>query len=329
MRRWIGGVSCATLAAFMGGGFALAASAPTASPNSTPGQGLEISPPVIELTANPGQTLTTQIRVLNVTTGTLLVKGEADDFGAGSGEDGSPEILLHEQGATRYSLKYWISGVPDLQLAPQEIKSVPVTIHVPANGEPGGHYAVVRFTGVPAGLNGTGVSLSASVGALILLRVNGPITEKLSTVQFSAGTQGKTAWTSKSFFEYGPIDFLVRLQDQGTVHELPQGSITVKNMLGSTVGTVVVNPLKGNILPDSIRRFVQTLHKKALFGYYTASLSLTYAGGKTLKSSTSFWVIPWLLILLVLVGLVVFVYLLRVGIKKYNEHIIAMARRRR
>jgi hypothetical protein len=308
-------------------GVVMAAAVPTQSS----GEGLEISPPVIELTANPGQTITTTIRVRNVATSTLIAKGRADDFGAGSNEDGQPQLLLNEQGETRYSLKYWISNVPDLLLAPQELKTASITITVPANAEPGGHFGVIRFTAVPPNLDGTGVSLSASIGSLILLRVNGAITDNVQLAEFSTGKINKdgTVGAKTNFFEYGPVGFLVRLHNGGSVHEKAQGSIAVTDVFGKNVATIAVNPIGGNVLPDSIRRFEQTLSKKTLFGYYTAKMNLTYLGGqKKLSGQVGFWVIPWMLILIAIIILAVLFFALKFALKKYNQHIIAQARRR-
>jgi hypothetical protein len=330
MRKWFVG----TLAGVFGAALIVAplalAATPPASSGGSPGQGLEISPPVIQLNADPGQTITTQIRVRNVTGGLLIAKGKTDDFGAGTSESGEPKLLLDETGATRFSLKYWVSGVPDLQLAPQELKTATVTISVPKNAEPGGHFGVVRFTGVPPSLKETGVALSASVGSLILLKVSGAITEKVSLVEFAAGIPGtsKTQFLKKTFFEHGPVGFLVRVKNEGSVHEKAQGSIIVSDTIGKKVMSVAVNSNGGNVLPDSIRRFEQTLGTKQLFGHYTAKLVLTYASGQKLVATTSFWVIPWKLLLLALIGLIVLVWLLKIGLRRYNEHIIRQARRR-
>lgn len=304
---------------------AVPAASSAATTGATNGQGLEISPPVVELSADPGQTVTTTIRIRNVTSGELIAKGKADDFGAGSTEDGQPKLLLDETGSTRYSLKFWVQGVPDLALAPKELKTTTIKIIVPANAEPGGHYGVVRFTAVPPDLQGTGVALSASIGALILLKVSGSIQENVSIAEFSAGQSGKKG----SFFEHGPVDFVTRLQNQGSVHEKVTGSIAVKSWTGQKIADVPVNPKGGNVLPGSIRRFTESLTNKQLFGHYTAVLSLNYSAGKTLTSTIGFWVIPWKLVLLGLVGLIVLGFLLKVSIRRYNEHIIAQARRHR
>jgi hypothetical protein len=326
MRRWLVriGLFAATVT-LVAGSTVLAATAPSPTPSTQPGQGLEISPPVIELTANPGQTITTQIRVRDVTAGELIAKGEVDDFGAGTDESGEPKILLNDNGQSRYSLREWVDPVPSIVLAPQQLASNTITTNVPANAEPGGHYGVVRFTGVPPSLAGTGVALSASVGTLILLRVNGDITENLNLVQFSAFQNS----IAKSFFETGPVSFLVRLRNTGSVHEAPKGSITIKDWFGRIAATLDVNANGGNVLPDSIRRYTAAYSEKKLFGHYTAALALTYAGSKTVTQTIGFWVIPWKLLLLFLAGLAVIIYLLKVGLKRYNEHIIAQARRHR
>jgi len=310
----------------------VATSATAADAGST-GQGLEISPPVIELSANPGQTVTTSIRVRNVTKGELIAKGKADDFGASASEDGQPKLLLDETGATRFSLKFWLQGVPDLTLAPGELKTTVIKIVVPANAEPGGHFGVVRFTALPPSLEGTGVALSASIGALILLKVSGAITEKVSLAEFSTTQtttqKGKQPITRiASFFEHGPVDFLVRVRNEGTVHEKVTGTIDVKDTFGKKIGSVAVNDKGGNVLPDSVRRFEQSLSNKQLFGHYTAALVLNYSSGKTLAGKIGFWVIPWKLVLLGLVGLIVLFFVLKMALRRYNDHIIAQARRR-
>ncbi len=340
MRKWFVGsfIGAMLAAAVVVPWGVLAATTGSTSPggaastsSGSPGQGLEISPPVVELSANPGQTVTVPIDVRDITRGELIAKGQADDFGASSNESGQPQILLNENGETRYSLKYWIPSVPDMDLQPDQLKTADIVINVPANAEPGGHYGVVRFTAVPPNLAGTGVALSASVGTLILLTVNGPVTHNLTLVQFSSGLQNNKTdnWTSKSSFETGPVDFLVRLHNGGTVHEQPSGQIVVKNMFGRQVSTMTVNSTGGNVLPDSIRRFTTAMSNKKLFGYYSATLSLTYAKTMRVNGSLHFWVIPWMLVLTVLLLIVILFFALRWALKRYNEHIISKAGGRR
>jgi len=313
----------------LGGSIALtavpaqAATAPAPPPASGLGQGLEISPPVLGLNANPGQTVNATIKLRDITTGSLVVTGKADDFGA-KDEQGDPEILLDETGATRYSLKYWITSVPSLTLQSQQVQTLTIPITVPANAEPGGHYGVIRFTGLPPSLSGTGVSLSASLGALVLMRVAGTITEHLQNAQFFASQNGHTL----GFFEYGPITLSQRIRNTGNVHVQPVGDVNVYDTFGRRIATMPVSSSPKNILPDSIRRFDQTLNKRYLFGRYHATYSVVYGASKQkLASSMTFWVMPWRLIIIILAILLALVLLIRQGVRRYNRYIVGRARR--
>jgi hypothetical protein len=298
---------------------------PTSKTNNTPnsGQALEIAPPVINLTANPGQTIKTQIFLRDISSSSLIVTGEANDFVA-AGEDGTPKVLLKDEGNNPYSLKAWIAPPAGLSLVPREIKSLTVTINVPANASPGGHYGIIRFTGRAPSLQGTGVSLSASLGSLILLTVNGKVNENLSVKEFSVNHDGKAG----KLFQGGPFNFIERLVNNGNVHEQPVGQVVIKNMFGKKFAAVNVNLPPKNILPDSTRRFEEPLDSsvignKKLFGHYTATLSVTYGKDKkVLTSSTSFWVIPYRLVAIIIIALIAGFFALRLLIRRYNRYIL-------
>src|SRR5665213_89209 len=75
---------------------ALAATpAPAQSKSSTAnnGQALEIAPPLVYLTVNPGETVKTQILIRDISSGDLIVTGQVNDFVA-DGETGAPKVLL-------------------------------------------------------------------------------------------------------------------------------------------------------------------------------------------------------------------------------------------
>lgn len=105
------------------------------------------------------------------------------------------------------------------------------------------------------------------------------------------------------------------------------------------------NKVAGNVLPGSVRRFeVRYGDKEApavsapffehvsyqmdnfALGMYTASLSLTFgASGKAL-SSVTYFMFPWQLLTIVLVGLLIVVIVFIVLVKHYNRWIIRQAR---
>lgn len=313
------------------GSFALASPASAQTTNSS-GQALEIAPPVLILSANPGQTVKTSLSLRNVSTGSLLVSSQLNDFTA-QGEAGIPKLLLDQAAQTPYSIKDWISSLPELTMAAKQLKNLPVTITVPAGTSPGGYYGVVRFTATPPELKQTGVALSASLGALIFLRVNGNVTEKLSVASFSVNQNGKDS----SFFESAPINFSIRVQNTGNLFEQPTGIITITDMFGKNVANVNVNVRdpKYFVLSGSTRKFdnildSQTIGDRILFGHYKASMKLTYGvNNQVLTKSIEFWVIPYRLIGVIVVGLVVIIVTLIFLIKRYNRFIVSRARQTR
>ena len=292
------------------------------------GQALEIAPPVLNLSGNPGQTLNAQISLRDVSSTPLIVTAAVNDFVA-DGEDGTPKILIDEDTETSpYSLKDWVAPLSELLLQPRQIENLPVTINIPADAAPGGYFGVVRFTATPPDLEGTGVSLSASLGALILLRVNGDAKEAMTIEQFGIHNGNGNLG---SLFESTPITFMQRLKNTGNVHQQPAGQVTIIDMFGKKVAAVNVNLPPRNILPNSIRKFEQKLDSsvignKQLFGKYTAQLRVVYGANKdVITSETTFWVIPYKLIGLAIIVLVGGFIALRIMIRRYNDHIIGKA----
>lgn len=300
-----------------------------AQPVSTGGQALEIGPPVLNLTADPGQTIKATISLRDVSNGSLLVSNQINDFVAG-GEDGTPKIILDDSASNPYSLKSWISPLSQLTLKSKEIKNLTITINVPKTASPGGYYGVVRFTGNPPELKDTGVSLSASIGSLILLKVNGAAKEGLTVEQFFANNNGKPG----SLFESAPITFVERLKNTGNIHEEPAGLVTITDMFNNKVATLGVNQPPHDILPQSIRKFESSLDStnignKILFGRYKADLNVIYGANKqVVTSSITFWVIPYRLIATVIALLIGGFIALNILVKRYNRHIIGKARKR-
>ncbi|MGB2787197.1 MAG: hypothetical protein WBB94_02335 [Candidatus Saccharimonadaceae bacterium] len=295
-----------------------------------PGQALEISPTVLNLTADPGENIEAKINLRDIIDKSVVVSSQLNDFTA-KGDDGTPELLLDEGQSSPYALKQWIDPIPEVTLKPKQVQSVPVTIRVPTNAAPGGYYAVVRYTTRAPEIKDTGVALSLSLGTLIFLRVNGDAKEELAIENFYTSKDASSGW----LFEAAPVDFSAVFKNSGNVHEQPTGQIVVTDMFNNKVATVNVNLQLNNILPGSTRKFTQALDSavigdKILFGQYKAEMKVTYgASGQTLTSNLSFWVIPWRTIIIVITLLVSAFFAIRYGLRRYNDRIISRSRGRR
>lgn len=297
-------------------------------------QAFSISPPLIELNAGPGQTVKASIKFTNVSGEELLIKTQINDFGA-KNETGEPNIIFEDTENSGYSLRQWVQSPPPFKIKAHESKTVDFPIVVPAQAEPGGHYAVIRFTGTSPSLEESGVALTASIGTLVLLQVSGDVQEQAGVAEFySAIYAANSVGSKKGMFETGPIAFVQRLENSGNVHLKPTGTIEISNMFGRSVATLRVNgdPTDPNnppksVLPGSIRRFEQTLDKKWLFGRYSATIKLSYGQGqKPLEQTITFWVIPYKLIVIILMAGTALFFGLRWAIKRYNAYIIGNAR---
>lgn len=296
--------------------------ATTDVPAVAPGQGLEISPPLIEQKSDPGQSVDLTIKLRNITKSTLIAKASADDF-VTQGEEGVPKVLIDPNDVSPYSIRGWLEAVPDQKITPNQQVSIKIKLNVPAKASPGGHYGVIRFTALPEGVEGSGVALSASIGTLLLVTVSGPVTENAKIEEFSISQSGKKS----SFYEYGPLSLTEKISNSGSIHFKPVGEVVIKNTFGRQVAVLKVNDPPGNILPSSTRKFTQTLDKKRLFGRYKATLTLIYgSSNKTLNQTIYFWVIPYKLIAVILFAIILAIIILRFSLKRYKRRILSKNR---
>ena len=301
-----------------------AAAAPTNTDNSaSAAQGMQISPALVELNGEAGKSYSIQLKVLNVTASDLLFHSSVNDFSA-KDETGTPSVAFDTAVPSTASIRQWVDGIPDFSLRTHQSKTIDAVVTIPGNAEPGGHYGVIRFSGRDPTLSGKGVAQTASAGTLVLVRVAGVVKENLDLITFQASKNGKTS----AFFEDGPITFVQRYQNTGSVHVKPIGQIEVRDSFGNKVATLPVNSAKGNVLPLSIRRFESTFSKDWFFGHYTADISVAYGStGQAIVQTISFWVIPYKLLLAALFVLITIIYIFRTLLKRYNSYIIKQARK--
>ena len=266
--------------------------------------GLVISPSLREAKVSPGDKYSDVVKVTNPTESNLTVDVSVQNFLA-QNEEGDKKFLDATE-TTTYELAKWITVEKKFTLKPNETKEVNYSINAPANAEPGGHYAVLLFSPKlekPADVAGSGALIESKIGTTLLVTVPGNLTYGAKIAEFS---------TSKNLFtdSTNSIDLVTRFQNLSSVHVKPQGSIVIKNVLGSTVASLVVNENQNNVLPDSIRKFTNNWEKKSGFGPYRATISLNYGDGKTVASELSFWIIPWKETLGVIVIIIVLIWIL-------------------
>ncbi|MBI2113450.1 MAG: hypothetical protein HYT50_02635 [Candidatus Wildermuthbacteria bacterium] len=261
--------------------------------------GLSISPLTFEMSARQGEMLSNMIKVTNIGSAPLQVYMETRNFSP-VGEEG--QIALREDQG-QGTLASWIRISPEtFTLRPGQKQEVQFSVSVPAGAAFGGHYASLLASFAGTQTQG-GSRVAQKVGSLLLLQVAGQAQEQLSVASFEG----------PGFSEYGPLAFSFRFENTGNVHLKPRGYLEVKNMLGKEVAKIQL-PQK-NVLPNSVRKVEVSWDDRFLFGKYQANLAAVYgADNQMLSQALTFWVIPWKLVTVGVLGallLAAFLYVVR------------------
>ncbi|QQS18672.1 DUF916 domain-containing protein [Candidatus Saccharibacteria bacterium] len=295
--------------------------------------GLRISPVRTDLVIPAGSVRTVTVTVNNITGAETEYQAIINDFIAGKDEYGQPALILDaDKFAPSHSLKRYISPIGNITVPSGKSKTITVTITIPKDAAAGGYFGAVRFMPV-SGKQGRNITLAASVGSLMLVKVPGDIVENMKLESFDVRTSERAEKGSSFFTTNKNLVALARFSNSGSAHEQPFGKVVLKKG-GKIVQTIEINSNepKGNVLPDSIRRFSVKLDKIGLWGSYTVEGNFGYgSNGQLLSGKTSFFVFPLLFIVLGL-GLLAIILALIFGlprvIKRYNANVVRKASRR-
>ena len=248
---------------------------------------LAVSPAIIESVLELGKPVPFTVQVANITNFPLPVKSFVRDFAVQSTE-------LEKTERARLDSSQWFSiKDPDFILQPNQVRAVNGTITAPINAVPGGHYATIYFQPlVPHEvLSPSTAYMNSQVGTLAFLIIKGDIEQKAS---FDSGLQ------APSVVQHGPIDFTFTLNNDGNVHLMPTGTLTLFDMFGHEAAKLKVEP--GVILPESTKPFTATWDAANALGVYRAELDLQYGDNTLLpKQSVTVWVVPWVAIIISIV----------------------------
>ncbi len=312
--------------------FAVVVPAIAASAAPGAGNGLKVSPVTTNITVEPGKQQNITVYVQNVTSATATFQVLINDFTASGDESGTPALLLNNQYAPSHSLKRYVLPIDPITLKAGERKGVNVVIEIPKNVPGGGYFGAVRFAPVASSGGSSNVTLSASVGSLILVRVPGDIKEQMRLVSFDArrsekGDAGVLFTTGKGLVA------VARFQNTGDVQEQPFGKLLLERS-GKVLASYEINNTnpRGNVLPDSTRRYSVSLDKVGMFGKYTLVGNFGYGeSGQLLSGKTTFYVVPLPAILVVLAAIILVVLAILVLpklVRGYNQRILQKAGRK-
>lgn len=300
--------------------------------NNTEGNGIRVSPVRTDVTMNPGESRSITLTIQNITGASSEFQAVINDF-VPKGEAGQPALILEaDKYAPSHSLKRFIAKIPNVSVNKGEYKEVKAVITVPKDAAAGGYYGAVRFVTANDALN-KNVTLSASVASIILVRVNGDIVENMALESLDVRNSERSNSASSFFTSNKNLYVVARFKNMGSSHEQPFGKVVLKKG-DKVLQTTEINntEVKGNVLPDSVRRFSVKLNKVGSWGKYTVEGNFGYGStGQLISGKTSFFVFPLALIIAILVvvtAVVIAIVWLPRAIKRYNAGVVRKANRR-
>lgn len=320
------------LAGLVGASVFLCAFAARAHAQAESSLSVSVTPPLIQLTIGPGETWTSNLKVINSNSYDLSYYTSVVDFIA-KGEEGQgtfvPLVEEMRTGPIPFSLASWIQiGKEPIAVAAGESANIPFTVHVPQDAEPGGHYAAILVGTQPGdvALSGPSMRIASLVSSLIFVRIRGEATENGRIREFRA---------LKTLNDTPSADFLLRFENTGNTHVQPQGDIVIYNMWGKKRGELAVNDEGnfGNVLPHSTRRFTFSWSSEGDIldvGRYSAVVTLAYGAGskRNVSAVTYFWVVPTVPVAIALGSILSFILLITWLIRRYIRRALMLERQR-
>ena len=249
-RRLLGGLATAAVLMLGQGGFVRAASpTPIAAPPSGPtgSEMLSVQPSLINVTAKPGATTTTQLTVRAAANLSVTIKSQ----GLGQGTDGSFAALAADKDAGAFSARSMITASPEsLQVKPGDTVAVNVNITVPANVGDGTRYAILTITGMPASPgSSTNVGFGVELGVSAIVQIaNTPQTKtgEIDGIDVGKALPGQALPVSVSFKNTGNTHF-------GAVPDELVTTATLQDGSGTQLASASANGDQLSIIPGFTR----------------------------------------------------------------------------
>lgn len=275
-----------------------------------------LSPSSQKLELGEGETYQGEITIWHNSEETQNYKIETTSFQQIENQPGTSIALSQEEDAENiYSASQWITlNTTEISVVPNKNEKIYYTITVPKDIAKGEYYAMINFLSNNNNdntENSTTYSVLSS-GIPILIKIDGEIYEKAEIASFTA---------TNKFYDSINIDFKTEINNIGNTHISPTGEIFFSNIFGQDIGSIKFNETGTTILRDNTGTYytnwkdalISIKNKTIAIGPITATLIITYSsnqpGFSMLQAETSFWVIPWkyILILIAIITLIIIV----------------------
>ncbi len=293
-----------------------------------PTSALELSPTIIERAGDPGSKISSALRVTNDEGAERTYYFSIQKF-VPNGENGQQDFLPLSDTS---GLPSWLFiERSSVTVKAGETQTIPFEIRIPSSTRPGGHYAAIFLSTLPPNqISSSSTQVVARTGALVILRVNGSLSESYAIDRLAL---------NGASFTHPPVAFSMLVRNTGDIHLVPQGTMTIRNMFGRVSATILVNPQGSRVLPASNRLLSFAWEKQQdvtsggfwheakaewsnfAFGTYRATVQMDgpVSGPNTATITFAIW--PWHLAIAALLFLMCLLILARI----YRSWVIRVA----
>jgi hypothetical protein len=251
-RRLLSGLATATVL-LLGQSGSVAAADPTPTPipptptGLTGNEMLSVQPSVINVTAAPGETATTQLTVRAAASLSITIQAQ----GLGQSADGNMTATPPDKDTSAYSARTMISASPQIvEMQPGDQVTVDVTVAVPADVGEGSRYAILTVTGMPPSPTGSatlGFGVELGVSAIVQIR-DTPQTKTggVNNILVGASLPGQPLPVTVSFLNTGNAHF-------GAIPNELVATAILQDSSGAQLGTATASGNQISVLPGSTR----------------------------------------------------------------------------
>ncbi|MFQ6014189.1 MAG: hypothetical protein ACE5NP_01940 [Anaerolineae bacterium] len=256
-----------------------------------------VTPTRFDVEATPGAEASGEILVTNEGAVPFYVKTIFSDRVVAQGQ-----VHFLDPGHSTWSAARWLAvDQPEFELAPGGSRKVKWVLQVPELVEPGDRTALIFFHATPlTAVQPGAVAVTGQVGALLVIKVPGPLHPGAEITSLEVWPESIGIpfldWelTLPSWLLSGeyPIYLRATVQNQGNVRIPPAGQVQFYDFWQKQVDLV---PVVGSstIYPGDEGEVWITWQNPPFLGEYTAAVLLEYGGEKPLVAYTTFYIVPW------------------------------------
>lgn len=252
------------------------------------GAGVRVAPATFDsVRLEPGEQENFQVTVTNISSEPQTFYIQRRDI-IDQDTNRAPIFAPADRQKMGIELSEWIEVATRTPLIePGQSISIPFTLRAPVDITPGSHFGAIFFSVEAPEIDTSGAAVGYEVAVPIVVRIAGDATESANIRQFA---------TNRFIYGSADVEFSVKIENTGTTMIRPSGPLTITNMFGKQVASIMFNESQGGIMPNKTIGF--TLNWKddaSAFGRYEAMINPVYGdtgGRQTMTSTVTFWVLP-------------------------------------